>query len=183
MYCGQLQKSDGWTFSILPMNVTWTGIWSGPLRIWAHCGVNAPCQSISHQVWSFKVLASVSLPLFPLLFSIDWKLDSFYSTAVLQSPGFTSTDIHYCTVRVRLCWASGTSCKLMPVPDWPLKAWMCLLLQLNIRLFVNMTTWTSKSTIHRNLRNVPCQRRHPSLLRQITEITETESLFWSKTTQ
>ncbi len=85
-------------------------------------------------VCRFKLLASSQLPSFPELFSIDWKLDSFYSTAVLQSSGFTSTDNHFTTVDYQCGWAEPVELTINPcqsIPVWSMMAWVCLLLQRN----------------------------------------------------
>lgn len=49
---------------------------------------------------------------------IHWKLDLFYSTVVLQSPGFTSTNSHYTTISYKRGYAEPVKLAANPCQAW-----------------------------------------------------------------
>lgn len=112
-----------------------------------------------HQPSVYGVLASSPLPSFP------WLL---FMMMAPQSSG-SQSPLHHCQLVVWLSRANGFSHNPMPILERFMMPWMCLDC-CSWKAFVNVTTWTSKSAIHRDLLNVSCQRRKPCLLNQITDM-------------
>lgn len=94
-------------YTVLPMNVTSADKCNGPLRVFPGASViSVALQGIGKR------------PSFPMLFSIDCELDWFYSTALLQSSGFTSTGNCSTTVNYWCGEAEPVELAVKPCQSW-----------------------------------------------------------------